>query len=162
MRVEAKIQELGLVLPEPFRTPPGLQIPFAWARVFRDRVYLSGHGPLNADGTPAEPFGKVGAEVTAEQAQAAARLATLALLGSLKRAIGDLDRVEAWLVVSGMINVAPGFTQTTNVMSGCSDLLIQLFGREVGEHARTAIGMAQLPLNLPVVIAAEVAIRGDG
>ena len=65
-------------------------------------------------------------------------------------------------MVSGMINVAPGFTQTTNVMSGCSDLLIQLFGREVGEHARTAIGMAQLPLNLPVVIAAEVAIRGDG
>jgi enamine deaminase RidA (YjgF/YER057c/UK114 family) len=58
-----------------------------------------------------------------------------------------------------MVNVAPGFTQTTNVINGCSNLLLEVFGSEVGAHARTAIGVAQLPLNLPVVIAAEVAIR---
>ena len=81
------------------------------------------------------------------------------MLGSLKRSLGDLDRIAAWLVVSGMVNVAPGFTQTTNVINGCSDLLLEVFGPEVGKHARTAIGMAQLPLNLPVIIAGEVAVR---
>jgi hypothetical protein len=101
----------------------------------------------------------LGSEVSAEQGYAAARLATLAILSSLKRSLGDLDRIRAWLLVSGMVNVAPGFTQTTNVINGCSDLLLEVFGSEVGTHARTAIGMAQLPLNLPVVIAAEVALR---
>ena len=81
------------------------------------------------------------------------------MLGSLKSSLQDLDRIAAWLVVSGMVNVAPGFTQTPNVINGCSDLLLEIFGPKVGEHARTAIGMAQLPLNLPVVIAAEVAVR---
>jgi hypothetical protein len=78
---------------------------------------------------------------------------------SPKRELGDLDRVAAWPMVSGMVNVAPGFTQTTNVINGCSDLLLDLNGPEAGRHARTATGMAQLPLNLPVVIAAEVGVR---
>ena len=158
MRVEERLHQLGLVLPEAVKAPPGVDIPFTWVRLYGDRAYLSGHGPLNADGSPAAPFGRVGAEVSAEQAYGAARLATLAMLGSLRRVLGDLDRVAAWLVVSGMVNVAPGFTQTTNVINGCSDLLLEVFGRDVGSHARTAIGMAQLPLNLPVVIAAEVAV----
>ena len=81
------------------------------------------------------------------------------MLSSLRRTLGDLDRIAAWLVVSGMVNVAPRFTQTTQVINGCSDLLLQVFGSEIGAHARTAIGMAQLPLNLPVVIAAEIALR---
>jgi enamine deaminase RidA (YjgF/YER057c/UK114 family) len=159
MTVEAKLKELGLVLPEPVKLPPGVVAPFAWVRVYQDRAYIAGHGPQNPDGTPAGPFGRVGTEVSAEQAYTAARLALLAILGSLKRALGDLDRVAAWLMVSGMVNVAPGFTQTTNVINGCSDLLLELYGPEVGQHARTAIGVAQLPVNLPVVIAAEVALR---
>lgn len=159
MQVEAKLQSLGLVLPASPKLPPGVEIPFAWVRIYADRAYVSGHGPLAPDGSPAGPFGRVGAEVSAEQAYAAARSATLAILSSLKQVLGDLDRVAAWLMVSGMLNVAPGFTQTTNVINGCSDLLLQLYGPETGRHARTAIGMAQLPLNLPVVIAAEVAIR---
>ena len=101
----------------------------------------------------------MGGEVSAEQGYAAARLATLAMLASLKRSLTDLDRIAAWLVVSGMLNVAPGFTHTTTVINGCSDLLLAVFGPEVGTHARTAIGMAQLPLDLPVVLAAEVAVR---
>ncbi|HEY4785943.1 MAG TPA: RidA family protein, partial [Bacteroidales bacterium] len=134
-------------------------VPFSWARVYGDRVYLSGHGPLAADGSVLGPTGKVGAEVSPEEAYIAARAATLTLLSSLQRAIGDLDRVTAWLMVSGMINVAPGFVNTTLVMNPCSNLLLELYGEEVGIHARTAIGVAQLPLNFPVVISAEVAIR---
>jgi enamine deaminase RidA (YjgF/YER057c/UK114 family) len=160
MKVEAKLKELGLVLPEPVKPPPGVAVPFAWVRVYGDRAYISGHGPQNPDGSPASPFGRVGAEVSAEQGYTAARLALLSILGSLKRMLGDLDHLAAWLMVSGMVNVAPGFTQTTNVINGgCSDLLLELYGPEVGQHARTAIGVAQLPVNFPVVIAAEVAFR---
>jgi enamine deaminase RidA (YjgF/YER057c/UK114 family) len=159
MMVEAKLEELDLVLPEPLRPPPGVELRFAWARKFENRVYISGHGPQNPDGSIAGPFGRVGGSVSPEQAANAARLATLSMLGTLKRTIGDLDRVSAWLMVSGMINVAPGFINTTNVMTPCSELLLQVFGPEIGQHARTAIGMAQLPLDLPVVIAAEVAVR---
>jgi enamine deaminase RidA (YjgF/YER057c/UK114 family) len=159
MQIERRLDQLGLVLPEPTKVPPGVSVPFAWVRVHGDRAHVSGHGPLNRDGSPAAPFGRVGAEVSAEQGYAAARLATLAILSSLKRSLGDLDRIAAWLRVSGMVSVGPGFTQTTNVINGCSDLLLEVFGPEVGMHARTAIGVAPLPLNLPVIIAAEVAVR---
>lgn len=159
MHIEKRLEALGLVLPEATKAPPGVEVPFAWVRLHGDRAYVSGHGPLNRDGSPAAPFGRVGAELSSEQAYAAARLATLSILSSLKRSLGDLDRIVAWLVISGMVNVAPGFTQTTNVINGCSDLLLEVFGSQVGGHARTAIGMAQLPLNIPVVISAEVAIQ---
>ncbi|MEI9850262.1 MAG: RidA family protein [Sphingomonas sp.] len=158
MTIQSRLSGQGLVLPAGLAPPPGVAVNFAWARVHRDRVLLSGHGPQLADGRPAGPFGKVGADVSPEQAYAAARLATLALMASLERAIGSLDRVTAWLGVSGHVAVAPGFTATTNVLNGCSDLLLEIFGPEIGAHARTAIGVAELPLGLPVVIAAEVAI----
>lgn len=158
MTVESRLSALGLALPAPMVAPAGLEVPFAWARQYRDRVYLSGHGALHMNGTTAGPFGKVGAEVSLEEAQASARAATLAMLSSLKQLIGDLDRVAAWLVISGMVNVAPGFVRTTDIINPCSSLITELFGNEVGRHARTAIGMAQLPLNLPVVISAEIAV----
>jgi enamine deaminase RidA (YjgF/YER057c/UK114 family) len=158
MTIEQKIEQLGLYLPGPLRVPPGVTISFAWGRVFGHRVFLSGHGPQLPDGSIAKPLGKVGAEVSESEAHAAARLATLSLLGTLKRAIGDLDRIAGWLTVSGFVNVAPGFSGTTNVLNGCSDLLLQIFGPDVGSHARTAIGAAVLPVNCPVVIAAEVAL----
>src|SRR5882757_2183292 len=99
MKIEQRLHQLGLVLPQPTQTPPGVEIPFAWVRLHADRAYLSGHGPLNPDGSPAAPFGHVGAEVSAEQGYTAARLAALSMLSSLGRAIGDLDRIAAWLVV---------------------------------------------------------------
>jgi hypothetical protein len=80
-------------------------------------------------------------------------------LGSLKRAIGDLDRIAAWLRIEGFILAAPGFDRTTNVLNGCSELLLDLFGPEVGEHARFAMGVAATPLSCPVVVAGEVALR---
>ncbi len=159
MHIENKLKELGLLLPEPMKLPTGIEIPFAWVRMFENRAYVSGHGPQNPDGSVAGPFGKVDVAVTVKQAEEAARLATLSILASLKRALGDLDRITAWLMVNGMINVAPGFVSTTNVMTPCSELLLAVFGPETGMHARTAIGVAQLPLDLPVVITAEVAFR---
>ncbi len=159
MLIEKRIQELNLYLPEQAKVPANIVIDFAWARVFGDRVYLSGHGPQAPDGSVMGPFGHVGSDVTPEQAVHAAQLATLALLGSLKRAIGDLDRIAAWLRVDGFVLVTPGFNQTTNIINGCSRRLVDIFGREVAGHSRTAMGVAATPLSCPVVLAAEVAIR---
>ena len=158
MKVEAKLEELGLVLPEPIKVPPGLVLPFAWVRVRGDRAYVSGHGPLNPDGSLSGPLGKLGTEVTEEQGYEAARLTALSILGDLKRALGDLDRVTAWLRVLGMVNSAPGFGRQPNVINGFSDLILELYGSEAGDHARSAVGMAELPLGMPVEIEAEVEI----
>ena len=87
---------------------------------------MAAHPPLNPDGTLAGPFGQVGAEVSLADAQGAARLAGLAMLGSLQRALGDLDRVTAWLRVCGLVNAAPGFTQPAHVLNAFSDLIPDL------------------------------------
>ncbi len=160
MRVEAKLEELGLALPAPTKIPPGLVLPFSWVRVRGERAYVSGHVPLSPDGSFARPFGKVGAEVSEEQGYEAARLTALAALGSLKRVLGDLDRVTAWLRVFGMVNSSPGFDRQPNVINGFSDLILELYGPEVGDHARSAVGMAGLPLGMPVEVEAEVEILG--
>ncbi|BEP52795.1 RidA family protein [Variovorax sp. V118] len=117
---------------------------------------ISGHGPLNADGSIAAPLGKLGAELTVEQGYTAARLTGLAMLGSLQRALGDLDRITAWTRVFGMVASAPGFQQQPAVINGFSDLILELFGPEVGAHARSAVGMAELPFGIPVEIEGEV------
>jgi enamine deaminase RidA (YjgF/YER057c/UK114 family) len=158
MKIESKLQERGLVLPEPLKSPPGTQLPFSWIRVRGNRAYISGHGPQNPDGTLAQPLGKVGANVSPEEAYQSARLVALAILGSLKRALGDLDRVTAWLRVFGMVNSAPGFYRQPNVINGFSDLILELYGPEAGQHARSAVGMAELPFGIPVEIEAEVEI----
>jgi enamine deaminase RidA (YjgF/YER057c/UK114 family) len=159
MRIEAKLEELGLVLPEPMQVPPGLRLPFAWVRVRGNRAYISGHIALNPDGSVAQPLGKVGAEVSAEEGYESARLVALAHLASLKRALGDLDRITAWLRVFAMVNADPEFNQTPLVTNGYSDLILELYGPEVGMHARSSIGM-MLPLNAPVNCEAEVEIDG--
>jgi hypothetical protein len=158
MQIEGKLEELGLALPEPAKPPPGIELSFAWVRVRGSRAYVSGHGPLNLDGSIAGAFGKVGAEVSPEEGYEAARLTALSVLGSLGRVLGDLDRVSAWLMVYGLINAAPNFEGTTNVINGFSDLMLELYGPETGRHARVASGVATLPLGLPVTIAVEVEI----
>jgi enamine deaminase RidA (YjgF/YER057c/UK114 family) len=116
-------------------------------------------GVLLTDGSvPKGLLGKVGTEVSETDAYEAARLTGLAILSSLQRALGDLDRVTGWLRVFGMVNVAPGFTRTPAVINGFSDLILDLWGPEAGAHARSAIGVAELPLGLPVEIEAEVAV----
>jgi enamine deaminase RidA (YjgF/YER057c/UK114 family) len=157
--VEEKLRKLGLVLPAAVQPPAGTRLPFASVRVRGSRAYISGHGPFNPDGSLAGPFGKVGAEVSVEQAYQAARLTACSILGSLKRELGDLERVTAWLRVFGMVNSAPGFDQQPKVINGFSDLILELYGPERGAHARSAVGMAELPFNLPVEIEAEVEIK---
>jgi enamine deaminase RidA (YjgF/YER057c/UK114 family) len=158
VRVKARLAELGLVLPAPTQPPPGVRLPFATVRVRGTRAFIAGHGPLNPDGTLAGPFGKVPTDVTPEQAYASARLVCLAMLASLERALGDLDRVTAWLRVFGMVNSTPDFNAQPAVINGCSDLLLDLYGPEAGQHARSAVGLAALPFNIPVEIEAEVEI----
>ena len=160
MRVRQRIEDLGLTLPPPMVLPHGATLPFPWVRVHGRRAFVSGHGPLEADGSLARPLGKVGREVTLEQAERAARLTALAMLGSLERELGDLDRITAWLRVFGMVNAAPGFDRTPAVINGFTGLIIELFGPERGLHARSAVGLAELPFGIPVEIEAEVEIDG--
>mgnify|MGYP001071037312 CR=1 FL=1 len=156
MRIEQRLAEMGLVLPPPV----SVQLPFPWVRARDKRVFISGHGPQLPDGSLAGPFGKVGGELTMEDGYQAARLTALAILGSLQRELGDLDRITAWLRVFGMVNVAPGFNQTPSVINGFSDLILELWGEEIGQHARSAVGMAALPFDIAVEIEAEVEIDG--
>jgi len=158
MHIEAKLEKLGLTLPEPPKIPSGVQISFAWVRVHDGRAYVAGHGPQNQDGSIAEPLGKVGEKLSAEEGYQAARLTALSILSSLKRELGDLDRVTAWLMVYGLVNAVADFTLMTNMINGFSDLIVELYGPEAGTHARVAPGIGTLPLGLPVTIAAEVAI----
>lgn len=158
-KIEARLAELGLTLPQPMQVPTSVRLPFAWVRVRGKRAFVSGHIPLNADGSIAAPLGKVGAEVSPEEGYRAARLVALGHLASLQRALGDLDRVSAWLRVFAMVNVAPGFNETPRVTNGYSDLILEVFGQEVGAHARSSIGMF-IPLNAPVNCEAEVEIDG--
>jgi enamine deaminase RidA (YjgF/YER057c/UK114 family) len=158
-RVEERLAALGLALPEPLKAPPGVVLPFQFVRVSGSKAFISGHGPTNADGSLAVPLGKVGREVTPEQAYVAARLTGMAILGSLKRALGDLDRITAWNRVFGMVNSAPGFNRQPGVINGFSDLILEVFGPSIGAHSRSAVGMAELPFDIPVEIEAEVELE---
>jgi enamine deaminase RidA (YjgF/YER057c/UK114 family) len=161
--VEARLAALGYVLPEPLKLPPGVALPFPWIRIVGSRAIISGHGPTAVDGSLAQPLGKVGAEVTEQEAYLAARLTGLAILGSLKRELGSLDRIAHWLRVFGMVNSAPGFNRQPAVINGFSDLIVEVFGPERGAHARSAVGLAELPFRIPVEIEGEVELhRSDG
>ena len=157
--IESRLQELGLVLPPPLVLPAGVTLPFPWVRVRGNRAFVSGHGPQNPDGTLAGPFGKVGLDLSVEQAQLAARRVALSVLGSLQRTLGELDRVACWLRILGMVNSAPGFDRQPAVINGFTELIVELWGPERGQHARSAVGMAGLPMDIPVEVEGEVEIR---
>jgi enamine deaminase RidA (YjgF/YER057c/UK114 family) len=157
--IEERLAAMGLALPQPVKAPAGVRLPIAPVRVRGRRAVISGHGPQLPDGSLAGPFGKVGAEVSLEEAREAARLTALSMLGSLQRELGSLERVTAWVRVFGMVASAPGFDRQPAVINGFSDLILELFGPERGAHARSAVGMAELPFNMPVEIEAEVEIE---
>lgn len=159
---EDRLAALGWALPAPLKLPPGVILPFPWVRIVGGRAIVSGHGPTEADGTIAQPLGKVGAEVSPEQAYVAARLTGLAVLGSLKRELGSLSRIACWSRVFGMVNSAPGFTGQPAVINGFTDLILGVFGHEKGAHARSAVGLAELPFRLPVEIECEVELVRRG
>ena len=158
MRIEGKLADMGLALPPPIKAPPGVELPFSFARVHDGIAYVSGHGPQQADGSVAGPFGKVGADISVQTGYDLAKAVALSMLGSLQRELGDLDRVSAWLRLFGMVNCAPDFAQQPAVINGCSDLILALYGPKAGAHARSAVGMASLPFNMAVEIEATVAI----
>jgi hypothetical protein len=159
MSIESRLHDLGLRLPAAPRMPPGTVTTFSWVRVAGTRVLVSGHGAQNLDGSPIGPFGRVPDQVSLEEAQVSARAAALSVMSSLREAIGDLDRIEAWLTVTGFVNAEPGYSRTTAVLNAFSEVVLDVFGPVVGAHARTAIGASALPLDLPVVVAAEVQLR---
>ena len=159
MQIEERLADMGLRLPPPIKAPAGLKLPFSFVRVYADRAYISGHGPQQSDGSLAGPFGKVGSDLTVEQGTELAQLVALSMLGSLKRELGDLDRICAWLRVHGMVNCAPDFAHQPAVINGFSDLILSLYGTERGAHARSAVGMAALPFNMAVEIEALVAVN---
>lgn len=145
MSVDQRLAELGLELPEPF--PPAGS--YVGAVLTGSLVYLSGAGPVRADGSVVT--GKVGADVDLDGAVEAARLTGLQLLAVLKRELGSLDRVRRVVKTFGMVNCAPGFSRTPQVIDGCSNLLTAVFG-EAGRGARSAVGMAELPFDIAVEI----------
>ena len=156
--IESRLTALGLILPPAFTPPPGMVLPFVNVRLVGNRAVIAGHGPQSPEGPLAKPLGKVGAELTPDQGYFAARLTALSMLGSLKRALGRLDRISHWVRIFGMVNSAPGFVQQPAVINGFSDLILELWGPEAGAHARSAVGMAELPFGMPVEIEGEVQI----
>ena len=144
-KIEARLTALGLVLPPAFMPQPGVVVPFVNVRLIGNRAVIAGHGPQSPEGPLAQPLGKVGRELTLEQGYMAAKLTALSMLGYLKRELGDLDRISHWVRIFGMVNSAPGFVQQPAVINGFSDLILELFGPEAGAHARSAVGMAELP-----------------
>lgn len=142
--IEQRLEELGIVLPAVF--PPSGN--YVGCVVDGGLVYVSGHGPVDGDTVIR---GKVGAGLTLDEGRAAARLTALLILATLRAELGDLDRIERIVKVFGMVNVAPGFDQTPAVIDGCSELLVAVFGA-AGRHARSAVGMAELPIGIAVEI----------
>ncbi len=146
MGAEARIKELGITLPQPAK-PVGNYIP--GVRV-GDLLFLSGHGPVRVDGQPTAR-GKVGRDLSTEEAYKVAREVGINLLGSARVILGSLDRVKRIVKVLGMVNSADGFAEQPKVINGFSDLMVEIFG-ESGRHARSAVGMAELPMGIPVEI----------
>lgn len=145
MNAENKLKELELELP-PTAKPVGNYVS---AVRTGNLVYLSGHGPLRNDGTMIT--GKVGVDLTLEEGYEAARWVALGLLGSLKAEIGNLDKVRRVIKLLGMVNCTPDFIDQPKVINGASDLLVKVFG-DKGKHARSAVGMNSLPMNISVEI----------
>ena len=156
MRVEAKLAELGLDLPGPMSLPEGFRPLWRQVRVVGTRAIIAGHGPRQADGTPPADGGKIGADLTPEQGYQAARSTALGVLGDLKREIGDLDRVVAWIRVFGLVNSAPGFSGQARVIDGFTELMVSLYGEDIAICPRAVAGAVELPFGSPVIIEGEV------
>lgn len=154
-RVEQRLVELGLTLPAPLTAPSGHTFNFELVKVHDGLAYVAGHGPF--DGPTPLMQGLIGRDLTVEQGYEAARLTGLSILASLKRELGDLDRVTQWIRAVGYVHCAPDFGQNATVVNGFSDLMVELWG-DAGRHARSAPGQGPSPLNLPIIVDAVVAV----
>lgn len=145
------MEALGLTLPPVFQ-PAGN---YLGCVIDNGIAYVSGHGPVDGD---TMIRGKVGTDLSLEEARNAARMTGLSILATLQAELGDLDRIERFIKVLGLVNCAPGFNQTPAVIDGCSDLLVSVFG-DAGRHARSAVGMAELPFDIAVEVELTARIR---
>lgn len=148
MKIEQRLQELGIVLPEPVQ-PVATYV--RWVQT-GNLLFISGTGPSDN-----APTGKLGADLTLEQGYAAAREVGLQIIATVKAAVGDLDRVNRVVKILGMVNSAPAFGDQPKVINGCSDLMVEVFG-EKGRHSRSAVGFVALPSQIPVEIEATFEI----
>lgn len=144
MNHEQRMTEAGIVLPAAF-PPAGL---YVGAVLVGDMLHVGGHGPITDEGLIT---GKVGSDLDVEAAQAAARATGLQMLRTIKDELGSLDRVKRVVKLFGMVNTAPGFNNTPAVIDGCSQLMHDVFG-DAGVHTRSAVGMAELPVDIAVEI----------
>ncbi|MEX0282145.1 MAG: RidA family protein [Arenibacterium sp.] len=155
-KVEDRLAAKGLELPPPLAVPDGMVLPFPEVNLRGHRAIISGASALQANGEVSGPFGKVGADVTVDEANHLAMRTGLCILAGLKRELGELDRITGWVRVFGMVNSAPDFFNQPAVINGFSHLILDVFGPEIGRHARSAVGMASLPMNIAVEIEGEV------
>ncbi len=147
MGAEAYLKEKNITLPQP---PVPLANYICAVRV-GTLLFVSGHGPLRADGKPSVR-GKLGRDLSVEQGYQAAREVGLNLLATVRAQLGSLDKVKRVVKVLGMVNSDEGFGDQPNVINGFSDLIVEVFGEAIGKHARSAVGMAALPMGIPVEI----------
>src|SRR5215212_11593705 len=152
MSAEARVKQLGLVLPN-VPAPVANYLPY---RIAGNLLFLAGQGPRDESGNLMT--GKVGAEVSVDEAYKRARRVGLGLLAATQRALGSLDRVDFVVKMLGMVNAVPDFKEQPKVINGCSDLFVEIFG-EAGKHARSAVGMGSLPNQISVEIEAIMAVK---
>jgi enamine deaminase RidA (YjgF/YER057c/UK114 family) len=150
MSAEARLKELGIVLPE-LMVPVANYLPY---RIHGNTLYLAGQGPRENGKILT---GKVGVEVSIEEGYRRARLTGLGMLSAMKTALGSLDKVDAIVKLLGMVNAPPDFGDQPKVINGCSDLFVEVFG-DAGRHARSAVGVFRLPMNFAVEVDAVVAL----
>jgi enamine deaminase RidA (YjgF/YER057c/UK114 family) len=151
MSAEDRLAELGITLPPACLASAN----FVRAKRVGNLLYVAGHGPAREDGT--RITGKVGADLTLEEGYDAARLAGLGILATVRAAVGNLDRVRQVIKAFGVVKSAPGFDQQAEVMNGFSDLMVEVFGEE-GRHARTTLGVTELPRGIAVDIEAVLEV----
>jgi len=147
MAAESRLKEKNITLPTP-NTPVANYVGAVRAG---NLLFVSGHGPLRTDGKPAVR-GKVGRELSVEQGYQVAREVGLNLLATTRASLGSLDKVKRVVKVLGVVNSADGFGDQPKVINGFSDLMVEVFGEAIGKHARSAVGMAELPMGIPVEI----------
>ncbi|WP_205769883.1 RidA family protein [Microvirga sp. KLBC 81] len=152
MTPEEKLTALGLTLPEA-PIPVANYVPYRWAG---NLLFLSGQGPKRLDGTYRP--GRLGRDISIEEAYEEARLTGLNLLAVAKSALGELNRIEAVIKLLGMVNAEADFSDHPKVINGCSDLLVDVLG-DAGRHARSAVGMGSLPNRMAVEIEAILLVR---
>jgi enamine deaminase RidA (YjgF/YER057c/UK114 family) len=152
MGAEARLKELGLVLPT-LAPSTANYLPY---RLAGNLLFLAGQGPRDENG--ALMTGKLGGEITLEEGYKRARRVGLGMLAAMKDALGSLDRVDYIVKLLGMVNAVPNFNDSPKVINGCSDLFVEVFG-EAGRHARSAVGNVMLPHQISVEIEGIIAVK---